>query len=255
MSLPLTSVELFFPKSSPIFATINLIYTLLISSGILILTYTLTRVYFPKIPIGIIIALTFTAIAALKMYDYIDWVITDLPYAELTLNLSNIILLASAITLVAAVFISYRSTRIELLKSKLILLAISIACLLTELIIIIVPGNLLQPHRYLTGIILILSFTIIGAFAVTYKHNELAKLIGIEAGKLSASGRADERIAALLSRYTSKENMCEHYQSQLKSKCSLDPQSYRIEDCKGVKYQNGVICHRIIEREKKNREN
>jgi hypothetical protein len=50
------------------------------------------------------------------------------------------------------------------------------------------------------------------------------------------------RIAALLKNYTSPKYTCPCYDVKLRSKCKLDPDTYRVADCEGVAFSRGLPC-------------
>ncbi|WEU40231.1 MAG: hypothetical protein OdinLCB4_007110 [Candidatus Odinarchaeum yellowstonii] len=249
VSLPLLSLELFYPKG-PVFATANLIYNILIAAGFLTLIYGLTKIYFNQFKTTLIVASALILITALKIYDYIDWVILKLPEAKIISAVGSLIITAAALSLIPVIILAHRKTNMKLLKNKLELLLASIILILTLILIVIMPGNPLYQYRFIIGTALLVPFTLLGAISVTYRYKETLTLISLETGRIQASNQKDERITALLLKHTSKENMCEYYDQSLKSKCKLDPSSYKLEDCKGVKYRNGLICPKIVEYEK-----
>ncbi|MEM2109910.1 MAG: hypothetical protein QW327_05445 [Candidatus Odinarchaeota archaeon] len=253
IAMPLLTTELFYPVTSPVYATANLIYTVLILIGVLTLIYGMAKIYFnpANVKTGLLIIIVCATIFIFKFYDYLDWTVTGLPNAELSLTIANTLFSLVVISLVIVAGAAHRKTQTPLLKAKLELLIIAVTCLLIEVLIISIPGNQLYPYRFVTGLALIIPFTILGAMAVTYKHKESLQLISLETGKLLSLNQSDERITALLLKHTSKENICEYYDPTLKSKCKLDPSSYKIEDCKGVKYRRGLICSKILEYERK----
>ena len=50
------------------------------------------------------------------------------------------------------------------------------------------------------------------------------------------------RQRALLKSHTSSKYSCPHYDLKLNSKCKLDPNTYRVADCQGVAFTNGMPC-------------
>ena len=62
----------------------------------------------------------------------------------------------------------------------------------------------------------------------------------------------EDRIAALFSNYTSKENECQFYISKNsygngKSSCQFDQLSRRVWDCKGQCFSDGFTCNYITQ--------
>ncbi len=51
-----------------------------------------------------------------------------------------------------------------------------------------------------------------------------------------------QRIKAILRNFTSPKYSCPHYDLELRSKCSLDPNTIRIWDCEGVGFSDGLAC-------------
>jgi hypothetical protein len=51
-----------------------------------------------------------------------------------------------------------------------------------------------------------------------------------------------QRIAAVLKNHTSAKYSCPSYDTKLRSKCKLDPNTYRVSDCEGVGFINGIAC-------------
>nr|MDO8133510.1 hypothetical protein [Candidatus Njordarchaeum guaymaensis] len=50
------------------------------------------------------------------------------------------------------------------------------------------------------------------------------------------------RANALLKHYTSPKYSCPCYDARLRSKCRLDPETFRVADCEGVAFSSGLPC-------------
>jgi hypothetical protein len=62
--------------------------------------------------------------------------------------------------------------------------------------------------------------------------------------------KKEERIEALLSTYTSDERDCPFYVCDspiVRSKCLLDPSTWRTWDCKGMAFYQGFCCGYILD--------
>lgn len=60
--------------------------------------------------------------------------------------------------------------------------------------------------------------------------------------------RKEDRIEAILSTFTSDEKACQFYvcdDPNVRSKCQIDPKTWRIWDCKGVCFFQGLSCSYI----------
>ncbi len=237
------------PVTSFIEAYISLSYTVSYLGGVTSILYVLLKVYYPR-KLNQQILLTVSTLALLtKIYDHIDWAVTPVPYPEEVLTISHTLIVLLTVSWIILTVKAYRIVKIEILKTRLKLLAFAAILILIEVLIIVVPGTPLYDYWWLTGAILVTPFSILGALAVTYKHEYLDKLIGLETGGIK--GTREEKTIAILTKHTSKEGSCEYYDPNLKSKCKLDPSSYRLEDCKGLKYRNGFICPKILRQERK----
>jgi hypothetical protein len=59
-----------------------------------------------------------------------------------------------------------------------------------------------------------------------------------------------DRIDALFSDYTSEERECPFYtcdSPNVRSKCLLDPTTWRIWDCRGVCFSQGLCCEQVLD--------
>jgi hypothetical protein len=59
----------------------------------------------------------------------------------------------------------------------------------------------------------------------------------------------EDRIEALLSTYTSEERECPFYtcdSQNVRSKCLLDPTTWRIWDCRGLPFFQGLCCEYVL---------
>jgi hypothetical protein len=52
----------------------------------------------------------------------------------------------------------------------------------------------------------------------------------------------EHRGTALLLSYTSPKTSCPCYDKKLRSKCKLDPDTYRVADCEGIAFSKGLPC-------------
>ncbi len=247
VSLPLATIEVYYPKGI-VFATANLIYTILIAAGILVLINGLIKIYYSNINVKHVIITAAAIVVLLKFYNYLDWVILDLPVADQVSLTVDILVLSIIIAVIPVSLKAHRKVRSNILKAKLELLIAAIIFMLTAVVIIVTPGNPLYNYRFIIGISLLIPFTILGVASVTYRHKETLQLT-IVTQKNTEENKFEQKVAALLLKHTSKEGSCEYYDPNLKSKCKLDPSSYRLEDCKGLKYRNGFICPKILRQE------
>lgn len=61
--------------------------------------------------------------------------------------------------------------------------------------------------------------------------------------------RKEDRIEALLSTHTSEERECPFYacdSPNVRSKCLLDPNTWRIWDCRGLTFFQGLCCGYVL---------
>lgn len=58
--------------------------------------------------------------------------------------------------------------------------------------------------------------------------------------------KREDRAKARLQKYTSNPNECPFYDTVLKSKCKIDPDSYRLYDCKGICFIKGDYCKYLV---------
>ena len=62
--------------------------------------------------------------------------------------------------------------------------------------------------------------------------------------------RKEDRIEAILSTYTSDEKTCPFYacnNPNVRSKCLIDPKTWRTWDCKGICFFQGLCCSYLSE--------
>jgi hypothetical protein len=52
----------------------------------------------------------------------------------------------------------------------------------------------------------------------------------------------EHRATALLLNYTSPKGSCPCYDTKLRGKCKLDPDTYRVADCEGMAFSKGLPC-------------
>ncbi|MFX0097747.1 MAG: hypothetical protein ACFE7E_08315 [Candidatus Hodarchaeota archaeon] len=82
------------------------------------------------------------------------------------------------------------------------------------------------------------------------RGEELLRLFSFEGALRLDPMSKDSRLCALLATYTSKEGECEFYNPDLKSKCDLERSAYRLSDCKGRCFVDGVVCTSIYRHSK-----
>ncbi|WEU40232.1 MAG: hypothetical protein OdinLCB4_007115 [Candidatus Odinarchaeum yellowstonii] len=240
------------PLTPSVEAAVNLSYTLTYLGGVTAILHVLLKVYYPeKINQKILFTAALAALIT-KTYDYIDWAVIRVPFAEAVLTVSHILIAALTVSLIVLAVYAHIRVQTKILKTRLKLLTAAVIFLLAELLIIVVPGNPLYEYWWLTGAILIIPFSTLGAISVTYKYKNILKIISLESAEEFKPSRVEERIIAVLTKYTSRKFSCEYYDPALKSKCKLDPSTYRFEDCQGLKYRDGLICPKIVEYERKN---
>jgi hypothetical protein len=186
----------------------------------------------------------------IKIYDFLDWVILSLPYTQVFIAITNGIYLGSIIVLLIITIDIAIKTKISFLRIKMVSLFVALSALFIELIFISSLEITIFDLRLVAGAFLIWPMTIFSSYAVSYKVKDFTTLLGLESNTTIKLNKSDERITALLWKYTSKENTCEYYDPNINSKCKLDPNSYRLFNCKGIKYTQGNICTYIYSKEK-----
>ncbi|MCS4540769.1 MAG: hypothetical protein HY929_00370 [Euryarchaeota archaeon] len=58
--------------------------------------------------------------------------------------------------------------------------------------------------------------------------------------------RREDRLKALGLKYTSNSGECPLYDTSLNSKCKLDPDTYRLYDCRGIWIIDGICCRFLV---------
>jgi hypothetical protein len=233
----------FYPTSSPILALADYSYSILFLIGTIILFYAMLKIFYPKIKFIYIVILLVLPVILFKTYNLVDWIFLDIPLANEFNTVANLVFASTMFALLITIIFSTRKTKIVLLRNKMIILATSFLALFIELLIVSITISPVYEYRFVLGAGLIWPFTILGAYSVIYKSKHFVGQLGLEAEQSNILNENDERLVAFLCKYTSKEQSCEFYDPLLNSKCKLDPATYRISDCKGLKYQDGILCY------------
>ncbi|MHA1410354.1 MAG: hypothetical protein ACTSQY_08640 [Candidatus Odinarchaeia archaeon] len=233
-------------------ATFNFIYTTLGLIGVLFLWYGLLIVIKENVKAKLIFVLL-AAFIPLKIIDYIDWTMTKIEFSSTAIMITAIIYFIAVIGLIITASYIIKSTKIRFLKTKMALIVVAGVILLIELFFIATPG-IFYSLRLIVASFLVIPLAVVSSFAVTYKVKDFVNLLGLEHWHAVKISKNDERITALLWRYTSPPNSCEYYDKTLKSKCKLDPNSYRLFDCQGIKYREGTICPIIYSKGREHRD-
>ncbi len=82
------------------------------------------------------------------------------------------------------------------------------------------------------------------------RGEELLRLFSFEGALRLDPMSKNSRLCALLANYTSKKGECEFYNPNLKSKCDLERSAYRLGDCEGRCFVDGVVCTSIYRHSK-----
>jgi len=80
-------------------------------------------------------------------------------------------------------------------------------------------------------------------------HQQMAVLKKPKISQYYDPLRKEDRIEALLSTFTSEEPECPYYKCDnpnVRSKCLLDPNTWRIWDCRGLTFFQGLCCGYVL---------
>ncbi|MHA1410355.1 MAG: hypothetical protein ACTSQY_08645 [Candidatus Odinarchaeia archaeon] len=252
ITLATMTLNYILPVESQILVVAEYIYSILFLIGINALYYAIMIVFFPNINYKPIVMTLNIIIIVLRTYSLLDRLNYSLPLADILYTTANGFILFLTTVLSGFVFISAKKTKINFLKRRLYTLTAVILLCTIGGIIIVLTNNPYQEYRFIISTALIWPITILGVYSVTYRTNDFNNVLGLEGSHKHILSEDDERIAALLWKYTSKEGSCEYYDTTLNSKCRLDPYTHKLIDCQGTKYKDGFICPQIKRLKKDN---